>query len=94
MILRSRHIALIVVAALAAPATAVPLDTVRPPSARERDEAKIVCKTQAKTGTRFRNKDCRTQGQWEELRDQQQLEAKEMLNRPVICGGGGSPEGC
>ena len=89
-----RSLSAIVAFVLIAPAWAAPSEAIHPPSAREMEENKIVCKAQAKTGTRFKEKDCRTRAQWEELRNQQQLDAREMLNRPVICGGGGDPEGC
>lgn len=81
-------------AALIASAPATALDTAGQSPARESEENKVVCKSQAKTGTRFKEKDCRTRAQWEELRVQQQRDAEEMINRPKICGGGGSKEGC
>lgn len=44
----------------------------------------IVCKYQTKTGTRFKDKTCRTRQQWEELRIQNQRDLKEMVDRVVI----------
>lgn len=51
---------------------------------KEAADDRIVCKLQAKTGTRFKSKICRTHLQWEEMRAQNQRDAKEMIDRPVI----------
>ena len=51
---------------------------------REAKEQAVVCKYQAKTGSRFKSKDCKTQLQWEQMRIQQQRDAEEMFNRPTI----------
>ena len=61
---------------------------------REAQEQEVVCKYQAKTGTRFKHRDCRTRLQWDQLSVQSQRDAKEMIDLPKICGGGGNPEGC
>lgn len=44
----------------------------------------VICRTEAKTGTRFRSRDCRTRAQWEAQAEQQMRDAKEMIDRPVI----------
>ena len=48
------------------------------------DENKVVCKKQARTVTRFPDKVCRTNAQWEELRNQQLRDAEDLLNTRVI----------
>lgn len=47
-------------------------------------DSKVICKKQARTGTRFPDKICRTSAQWEEMRAQQQRDAEELINRPKI----------
>lgn len=53
-----------------------------------KDKAKgsdeVICKTEAKTGTRFRTRDCRTRAQWEAQAEQHRRDAKEMIDRPII----------
>jgi len=77
-----------------------PLKAAAPTDPRDKEAAaaasdnEIVCKYQAKTGSRFKKKDCRTRLQWDQLSVQHQRDAKEMIDRPHICGGGGNPEGC
>ena len=51
---------------------------------KEAEEQAIVCKYQAETGTRFKTKNCRTKLQWEQMRIQQQRDAKEMFDRPTV----------
>jgi len=51
---------------------------------QEAEEQVVVCKYQANTGTRFKTKNCRTKLQWEQLRIQQQRDAKEMFDRPTV----------
>ena len=48
------------------------------------EDNQIVCKKQAKTGTRHQTKTCRTKLQWEQIRIQSQRELKEMMDRPQI----------
>ena len=58
------------------------------PMARDQTPAyaddKIVCKGETRINSRFKTKVCKTRAQWEELRVQQQLDAKEMVDRPQI----------
>ncbi|MCL6741258.1 hypothetical protein LZ518_08965 [Sphingomonas sp. RB56-2] len=44
----------------------------------------IVCKYEMKTGSRFKEKTCKTKLQWEQMRIQHQKDAEEMFNRPTI----------
>ena len=62
--------------------------------AREADDNRVICKSEAKTGTRQKTRICMTRAQWDDIREQNQRDLKEMSDRPVICGGGGSAEGC
>ena len=48
------------------------------------DGDKLVCKVEAKTGSRFPTKTCRTKAEWEQIRMQHQRELKEMIDRPKI----------
>lgn len=48
------------------------------------DEQKVVCKKQKATGTRFEKKTCMTVQQWDQLREQNMRDAKEMIDRPEI----------
>lgn len=53
---------------------------------------RVVCKLKQRTGTRFKNKICKTADQWEEMAEQGRSGIKEMVDRPhvPICG----PNGC
>lgn len=48
------------------------------------DDDKMVCKSSAQTGTRFKVRTCRTKAEWAAMREQQLRDAAEMVNRPVI----------
>ena len=52
--------------------------------ARSANENRIVCKYQAESGTRFKSKTCKTKAQWEQMRIQQQRDAEDMFDRPVL----------
>ena len=45
---------------------------------------KVVCKTDAKTGTRFKTNICKTRLQWEQMREQHLRDAREVIDRPQI----------
>lgn len=47
-------------------------------------EKKIVCKYQQNTGTRFATRVCNTNKVWDEMREEQLRNAREMLNKPTI----------
>jgi hypothetical protein len=47
-------------------------------------EDRMVCKYQAVTGSRFKTKICKTEKQWEEIREQNRRDLKETIDRPVI----------
>ena len=49
-----------------------------------KDGAKLVCKREAKTGTRFPKKTCHTRAQWDQIAEQNKRDAQEMINRPII----------
>ena len=63
-------------------------------AAQSSDESKLVCKGEAKTGTRFKTRTCHTKAEWEEIRQQHQRDLREVVDAPHICGGGPSAEGC
>jgi hypothetical protein len=48
------------------------------------DTDRLVCKYQLKTGTRFKERSCRTVKQWEAMREQQRRDAHEMIDRPQV----------
>ena len=53
-------------------------------SAPSEDSEKVVCKSSAKTGTRFKSKTCRTRAQWERMAELAKRSYGETQNRPVI----------
>ncbi|MES2443432.1 MAG: hypothetical protein V4574_11425 [Pseudomonadota bacterium] len=55
-----------------------------PPSEAERAAARIVCKRQAKTGTRFKRAICHTRAEWDAIAASAQRNAHEMADRPAI----------
>ena len=58
------------------------------------DTDRLVCKYELKTGTRFKERSCKSFKEWEAQREQHRRAAQEMIDTPKICGGGGNPEGC
>lgn len=55
-----------------------------PLAAQTAADEKLVCKTDAKTGTRFKTKICKTRLQWEQMREQHLRNAREVIDRPEI----------
>lgn len=53
----------------------------RPVSADPAD--KIVCKTEARTGTRFPTKTCRSRKEWDAIREAALRDGHEMIDRPL-----------
>lgn len=56
-------------------------------AASAKDEAnkdEVKCKATIKTGTRFKQRICKTREQWKEIELQNQRDAHDMINRPVI----------
>lgn len=53
-----------------------------PPPPKPAD--RIVCRREARTGTRFKSSICHTQAQWDEIAAAAQRNAHEMADRPVI----------
>ena len=82
-----RYAALMAVSGLMAMALQAPAFG-NSPTAREKGEDRLVCKSKAKTGTRFQTKTCRTVREWDQIAEQQKRDAAEMINRPQIkaCG--------
>ena len=52
------------------------------PPTKEADE--VVCKSSAKTGTRFRTKTCRSRAQWERMAEEAKRSYSETRDRPTI----------
>jgi len=50
----------------------------------ERAEERVICKSKAKTGTRFKTKTCRTVAQWDQMAEQHRRDAAETIDRPQI----------
>jgi uncharacterized membrane protein len=67
-------------AALATGAAAAFASTPAAPAQKE----KLVCREQAKTGSRFTKRECRTAEQWEAMAEQHRRSGKEMIDRPVV----------
>jgi len=74
----------LVCAMLAAPALAVPSVPGVAASAEPSDEQKIVCKQDAKLGSRFAKKTCKSKAQWELMAEEHKRAAKELVDRPKI----------
>jgi hypothetical protein len=58
----------------------------------ERDAEQVVCKSKAKTNTRFPKKICHTRAEWDQISSQHQREAQEEMSRPMtnpVCTGSG-----
>ena len=54
-------------------------------STKSKDGAQdMVCKRQAKTGTRFASKICYTKAQWEEITEANKRAAAENFNKPAV----------
>ena len=55
-------------------------------AARDRDaeEQALVCKYQPRSNSRLKDRICKTKLQWEQMRIQQQRDAEEMFDRPMI----------
>lgn len=64
--------------------SAAPVPAAGQDAAPPRAEDAMVCKYQAKTGTRFRSKICRTRKHWEALAEKSKQEAQEQFNKPTI----------
>lgn len=47
-------------------------------------EDRVLCKYQVSTGTKFKTRTCKTQKQWEAVREQNRRDLKDMIDRPVI----------
>ena len=60
-------------------------------TAIDRDDLEVVvCKTQAKTNTRFGTRTCRTRAEWKIIAEQKRKEAQELFGgmRQNVCAGG------
>jgi hypothetical protein len=53
-------------------------------AAPDPDDDRIICKKDAKTGTRFQRRLCATKAQWEKMTEQQKRDYSEMRDRPQI----------
>lgn len=56
------------------------------PQAAKPEDQKMVCKREAKTGTRFPSKICKTRAQWTEIAESAKRTAAEGFNKPSING--------
>lgn len=54
------------------------------PSAEEVAANRVVCKYEAKTGTRFKKRICHTRAQWDEIAQSAQRKGHEMIDRPTL----------
>jgi hypothetical protein len=48
------------------------------------DDDKIVCKRQPRANSRIKDSVCKTRAEWEQMREQQQRDAKEFFDKPKI----------
>jgi hypothetical protein len=88
----STAVAVVMALALATPSAAQLSPTATAPDSSDR----MVCKSEIRTGTRFKTRNCKTWREWEAIREAHRRAAKEMIDRPVICAGTrtGDQEGC
>jgi hypothetical protein len=70
------HVSVIIMLSLCAavPANAAPPQT-------DADDAKLICKNQPRTNTRFRTRICHSKAGWEKITEQAQRSAGESFNR-------------
>ena len=67
--------------------SAVSAQRVATPAPSQDDaQSKIVCKSVLRTGTRFKERTCKSVKQWEVMRDQQRREASEWIDKPQVNG--------
>ena len=45
---------------------------------------KVVCRFEANTGSRLQTRICHTNKEWDEIREQNMRDAREMMDRPKI----------
>lgn len=48
------------------------------------DPDAMICKSEARTNTRFPTKTCRTRAQWDALIEQSKRDASDAINKPAI----------
>lgn len=72
------------IAALAAALLAFPAAASAAAEPTKNGKAEMVCKTKAKTGTRFPSKTCYTREQWDAMSEQNKRDAKDLIERPII----------
>ena len=65
---------------LSAAPTAAPQEPAAAPAAGEA----LVCKYTIKTGTRFRDKKCRTRAEWDAITEAARQNMKDIVDRPQI----------
>ena len=83
MILRMALASLATLAVAATPAIAA-AQAVATQASASSDDNKIVCKGQTRPNSRFKDKVCRTRAEWEQIREQQVRDAREMFDKPKI----------
>lgn len=70
-------------------AVAMPAFAADAPAKPEQTQAKIVCKSQPETGTRFRKKTCHSVAEWDAIAEENRRAAAEM-NGPAVNGARGN----
>lgn len=53
------------------------------PAAAEKGD-RVVCKSELRTGTRFKTRICKPWSEWEAMREQHKRDGKELADRPLI----------
>lgn len=70
---------------LFATAAGVSVMAVAPATAPAKDPGeRMVCKRDAKTGTRFKKSTCRTKAEWDQIAEQNKRDFQEQQNRPLV----------
>lgn len=60
------------------------LAAVQEPPKQPKPEDRLVCRYDARTGTRFKTRVCHTRGEWDAIAESAQRQAHEMADRPII----------
>ena len=82
----SRFVVVVAFAGLAL-SSAVSAEQVPAPTQGQDDaQSKVVSKSVLRTGTRFKERTCKTVKQWDVAREQQRREASELIDKPLVSG--------
>jgi len=82
----SRFVVVVAFAGLAFSSSAYAEQATAPAQGQDDAQSKVVCKSVLRTGTRFKERTCKTVKQWDVAREQQRREASELVDKPLVSG--------